>query len=278
MAISLVLLLPLAIPLLTPAKASPPPGPAPWQSLTNQAFRSRAEGRLNEAEARYREALAGLTRAVGRNHPDCATILNNLGRIRASMGDLKAAQRLHEEAVAAFEQSAQGADHPYFSKALAHLAEVLEARKRFGRAVAVRERALALDESREGATGALIATHLERLAWMEYKRSRLARAIAFQERAVSLRAQQAGSNSVGAAERVTSLAALYFRVGRFDEAAARFASAVPILEAHWGATDPRLLPTLVLWEQALKRLEDFSGAARLEARSMGIRVRAALRQ
>lgn len=147
-----------------------------------------------------------------------------------------------------------------------------QATKQFDRAVPMFERALVgeRDELR-------VAEHLERLAFAEFKRKRLPEAIAAQERALTLREKLSGESGAAAAENTANLAALYFHARCFEEAARRFATAVPVLAAHWGADSPRLLEALGIWEQSLLRMEDFAGAARVEARSMRIRVRAALR-
>lgn len=242
-----------------------------WRALSDEALRLRMEGRLGEAEVLYRRALGGLARTAGEHHPDYAVALNNLGRVKAAMGDYKSARRWHEQALTRLER-ALGPDHPLVAKAAANLAEVYQATKQFDRAAVLLERALAgeRDEVR-------LAEHLERLAFAEFKRKRLPEAIAAQERALILRRKLSGEGSVEAAENESNLAALYFHARRFEEAAGRFALAVPALSLHWGPDHPRLLEALEIWEQSLLRLEDFAGAARVEARSTRIRVRAALR-
>lgn len=256
--------------------SSGPPEPGDievWRELTGRALQLRSAGRLRESESINRQALAGLARTVGQHHIEYAVALNNLGRVRAAMGDWKTAQRLHEEALVRIER-AVGPDHALVAKAAANLADVLEGRKRFHEAVPMLERALALEEALPGGGDPRrVAEHLERLAGMEYKRNRSPQAISHQERAFALR--EAGS--VEAAVCASNLGALYFHVNRFDAAALQFSNAVPALQTHWGVDSPRLLHALGLWEQSLLRLENFAEAARLEAQSIRIQVRQALR-
>lgn len=252
--------------------AEPAADAAPsWRALSEEALELRMQGRLEEAEALYRRALNGLAKTVSETHPDYAVALNNLGRVRAARGDYPSARRCHEQALMRLEGSL-GPDHPLVAKAAANLAEIYQALKRFDRAAALFERALAKerDEVRR-------AEHLERLAFCQFKRKRLSEATASQERALLLRQKTGGAGSGEAAENEANLAALYFHARRFDEAARHFGEAVPRLASRWGADSPRLLEALGIWQQALLRLDDFAGAARVEARSMRIRVRAALR-
>lgn len=242
----------------------------PWRELADRAFACRMEGRLDEAESLYRQALAGLASSVGKEHRDYAVALNNLGRVRALRGDHASAQRFHEEALARLER-ALDTKEALVGKAAANLADVLLARKQFDRAVPLLERAIQAEDN-----PAQRAVHLERLAWAELKRKRVERALAAQQRALDL--WRAAPPSWAASACAVDLAALYFHAGRFHEAAELFAAAVPELESRSDAADPRLAQALAVWEQALRRTSDFAGAAKVGARVMRIRVRSALRQ
>lgn len=230
----------------------------PAKTMTNEAYRLRMAGQLTEAEELYRQALPGLRAA------SYAVALNNLARVRAARGDWKQAQRLHEEALRRLE-SEVGPRHTLVAKAAANLADVYLHRKQFARALPLLERAVAIESD---------AANLERLAWAEFKCRRLDAAIAHQELALSLRA---GQHDIAWANSAAELATLYYRSGRFGEATATFASAIPVLEQHWGQDDARLLAPLGVWREVLLRLEERTLAERLAVRATRIRVRAALR-
>jgi hypothetical protein len=75
------------------------PGAAARQSY-EAAVAYLEGGRLRDAEAAYRRAIRALERAVGRDHPELAVVLNTLVRIRLDRGDLAGAEESGRRAVA----------------------------------------------------------------------------------------------------------------------------------------------------------------------------------
>ena len=245
------------------------------RDLANLAFAVRAAGRLSEAEGLYREALASFERSTGATHPDYATMLNNLSRIRASQGDWKTAQRLQEKALATLERSL-GPDHPTVAAALVNVADLLFMAKRYDRAAAPLERALAIDEARLGAEHPRTANDLDRLGEIALRRKQHRAASEYLTRALALNRRLHGPESAEAAQSAMHLAETYRTMGRIDEATGLFRESLAVLEKAWGKDDRRLLGLLGNYEKALRAMEDYTGAAKLEAWSARIRVRHAL--
>lgn len=71
----------------------------------------RVVGRYDEAEPLYREALAVTEQALGKQHADYASSLNNLALLLDTTGRYDEAEPLYREAVQVFE-AALGPDHP----------------------------------------------------------------------------------------------------------------------------------------------------------------------
>jgi tetratricopeptide (TPR) repeat protein len=84
---------------------------------------SGSEGRYGEAEPLYRQALAISEKALGPDHPDVATSLNNLALLYRDEGRFAEAEPLFQQALAIIEM-ALGPDHPNAGTELGNLAEL----------------------------------------------------------------------------------------------------------------------------------------------------------
>jgi tetratricopeptide (TPR) repeat protein len=84
-------------------------------------------------------ALAIREKALGPEHPDTATSLNNLAWLLQDQGDLAAARPLYERALA-IREKALGPEHPYTKDTACVTAEALDALGRADQAAALRAR------------------------------------------------------------------------------------------------------------------------------------------
>jgi tetratricopeptide (TPR) repeat protein len=68
-------------------------------TLNTLALKLQAQGKYDEAEPLYREAVKVSRETVGNRHPDTLTSINNLGLLLQAKGDLAAAEPLYREAL-----------------------------------------------------------------------------------------------------------------------------------------------------------------------------------
>jgi tetratricopeptide (TPR) repeat protein len=80
-------------------------------TANNLAALVAARGAHREAARLFARSLATKERLLGHGHPDVAMTLNNLAALRADMGDAREARRLQRRAVAIFAR-ALGERHP----------------------------------------------------------------------------------------------------------------------------------------------------------------------
>ncbi|WP_417911791.1 tetratricopeptide repeat protein [Candidatus Electronema sp. TJ] len=118
----------------------PPTHPAAAAVLSERAGQLKAQGRLDEAEKLYLQALAIWETSLGKEHPAAAKGLSNLAELRKAQGRLDEAEALHRRALALWE-NALGSGHPSVGFSLRSLALLHEAQGRLDEADTVCRRA-----------------------------------------------------------------------------------------------------------------------------------------
>ena len=71
-----------------------------------------SQGKYNEAEPLYQQALALRQKLLGDDHPDVASSLNNLAGLYKSQGRYNEAEPLYQQALNILEQRL-GVNHPH---------------------------------------------------------------------------------------------------------------------------------------------------------------------
>ena len=124
------------------AGEGPRPGPPGHPHERQQPGRRcyEAKGDYAAAEPLYRRALAGREKALGPDHPDTLTSVNNLAVLLQAKGDYAAAEPLYRRALAGREK-ALGPDHPDTLRSVDNLAELYFDDERYADAVPLLERA-----------------------------------------------------------------------------------------------------------------------------------------
>lgn len=122
-----------------------------------------AKGRPGRAELLMRRALALEEAVFGREHPNVAIQLNNLGLVLLEMDRLAEAEPLIRRALA-IDEAALGAGHPNVAIDLGSLARLLQMTDRLSEAEPLMRRALAIDEASFGSDHPSVARDLNNLA------------------------------------------------------------------------------------------------------------------
>jgi len=145
-------------------------------------------GQYAEAEPLFKRALAIREKALGADHPDTATSLNNLAGLYDSQGKYAEAEPLFKRALA-INEKALGADHPDTAQSLNNLAELYRAQGKYAEAEPLYKRALAIREKSLGAEHPNVAIVLENYADLLRKMNREAEAAKLEARAKEIRAK-----------------------------------------------------------------------------------------
>jgi tetratricopeptide (TPR) repeat protein len=133
------------------AAESPQGTEAAASSLLNglAAYRFSVLGADAQTRALLERALAIREKTRGPEHPETASILNNLALLLKAQGDLAGAKPLYERALAIWENTL-GPESPQMARGLGNLAELLRVQGDFAGARPFYERALAIYEKKLG--------------------------------------------------------------------------------------------------------------------------------
>ena len=122
-----------------------------------------AQGRYADAEPLYKRSLAINEKALGPDHPDVATSLNNLAVLYEAQGRYTDAEPLYKR-VTGNTEKALGPDHPDVAVALNNLAVLYRDQGRYADAEPLYKRSLAISEKALGPEHPDVATSLNNLA------------------------------------------------------------------------------------------------------------------
>ena len=124
--------------------------------LNQQVIKLYKQGRYQEAIKVAQQTLTIQEKALGPDHPDVATSLNNLALLYKTLGDFAKAEPLYKRALAIWEKTL-GPEHPDVATSLNNLANLYvslgdyaKAEPLYKRALVIREKALGTRASRCG--------------------------------------------------------------------------------------------------------------------------------
>jgi tetratricopeptide (TPR) repeat protein len=192
-------------------------------------------GRLDEAEAHYREALASLGRA--RRPLDLATLYHNLGGLEHARGRFARGAALARRGLR-LREAALGPKHVDVAADKAALASLLVGKGDLDAAEALYQEAIAVFRRAYGPRHFEVGFNLGNLAAVAHQRGDLAEAARRYARALAIQEAAAGPAHTSLALLLENFATLRRAQGRVAEAAALCRRAVAVYTRALGARHP----------------------------------------
>jgi CHAT domain-containing protein len=143
-------------------------------------------GKYDEAIEPCQRVLAVVEKALGSEHPDVATLLNNLAELYDAKGDYTKAEPLMQRALTISEK-ALGPEHPDVASSLNNLAVLYYAKGDYAKTESLMQRALAIYENVLGSEHPSVASSLSNLALLYEAKEDYPRAIELLIRAEEVR-------------------------------------------------------------------------------------------
>jgi tetratricopeptide (TPR) repeat protein/CHAT domain-containing protein len=246
------------LPALAQPTSPPPNGPRPdnaapsaedanalerANALNQQVIELYRAGRYGEAIPLATEALRIRETALGPEHPDVATSLNNLAELYKGQGNYSAAEPLYQRALRVWE-AALGPDHPDVANSLNNLALLYSDQGNYSAAEPLYQRALRVWEAALGSDHPLVATSLNNLALLYKAQGNYGAAEPLYQRALRIRETALGPDHPDVANSLNNLARLYYDQGNYGAAEPLLQRALRILETALGPDHPLVATSL----------------------------------
>jgi tetratricopeptide (TPR) repeat protein len=179
----------------------------------------------------------------GPDHPEVATVLNNLAQLLQATNRLAEAEPLMRRALK-IDETSFGPDHPQVAISLNNLAALLKVTNRLAEAEPLMRRALVIDEASFGPDHPKVAIHLNNLAQLLQATNRLAKAEPLMRRALVIDEESYGPDHPNVAIRLNNMAQLLKDTNRMAEAEPLMRRALVIDEESYGPDHPNVAISL----------------------------------
>lgn len=246
-----------------------------WQAsaLNNLAEVYRRRGRHDEAERRFKAALALCEKIYGLEHLEVGRVLRNLAELLRAQGHYKPAEPLCRRALA-IQEKALGAKHPQTIQSMNYLAEIHHTLGNFAMAESMYERSLSIAENEPGADSLQVALCLNNLALLYDDEGKYKKAEPFYKRSLQIRETLLGPAHPDVAGTLNNLAALYRSRGLDNEAESLQRRSLQIWERGLGPDHPDVATGLSNLAALCFKQGRYVEAERLHRRALRIRDRA----
>jgi len=227
-------------------------------------------GLYEKSELFLRLAHGTAIKSLGPEHPDVATVLNNLAMLRQLQGKLAEAESLFQQALAIY-QKTFGSDHPESAFCLSNLADLYRVQGKYDESEVLYNQLLLLNERRFGGDHPEPARVLNNLAALYHARGKLKEARRLLRRSLAIMEKARGHDHPDVASIMDSLAALYCEQGKYGRAEPLYRRALAIKEKVFGSDHPAVAATLHNLASLHQVQGKFSQAETLHRRSLQIR-------
>ncbi|RJP42916.1 MAG: hypothetical protein C4547_00025 [Phycisphaerales bacterium] len=198
-------------------------------TLHNLAALYHDRGRLDEAEALFRDVLTALQRVLADEHPSRATALDNLALILQDKRQYDEAESLYRSALE-IRESALGEAHPSVATSYHNLAALFHARGDYARAEPLYRRALELRQRALGEHHPDVAASLNNLAALLRITGDPAQAESLYRRALAILRPALGDEHPQVAITLHNVGRVLEDLGRHEEALPLYEEAVELSE------------------------------------------------
>ncbi|MBI4229127.1 MAG: CHAT domain-containing protein, partial [Deltaproteobacteria bacterium] len=125
------------------------------------------QGRYAEAEQVLKKVIDIKMRILGKDHPDLAIAISNLGMVYQGAGRYDEAETLYKRSLELMER-AHGVNHPDVAKMIERVASLYQAEGRYKEAEKLFTRAFEIENNSLGSSHPEVALILNNLAWMDW--------------------------------------------------------------------------------------------------------------
>lgn len=196
------------------------------ESYGNIGFTLRTMGRLDEAEAYYRDALR-IARNLYAEHTELAAALHGLGTFLMLKGELAEAETYIVDGLA-MRRRLFGQEHPQVAESLGNLGNLYQEQGRYAEAELVLKESLEMNQVLFRSEHMTIANAMNQLGWLYYRMHEFDKAEPLMVEAVRQYRIVAGDAHSSVASALNKLGLIQTELGFFDRAANSLTEAIDI--------------------------------------------------
>ena len=238
-------------------------------ALNGKVIELYYSGRYEEAIPYAERALQIREKALGKEHPEVASSLNNLAALYKATGRYAEAEPLYVRALQ-IREKALGKEHPHVAASLNNLAILYYATGRYAEAEPLYVRSLRITEKALGKDHPDVATSLNNLAELYRDTGRYAEAEPLYQQALQIQEKALGKEHPDLAQSLNNLALLYKATGRYAEAEPLLQRALEINEKALGKEHPHVAQSLNNLAQLYWATGRYAEAEPLQKRALAI--------
>lgn len=227
------------------------------------------EGRYTEAIPIAKQVVDIREKALGPDHPDVASGLNNLATLYKSSGDYAKAEPLHQRSLS-IREKAFGPDHPDVAQSLNNLAALCFSLGDYAKAEALYQSALANWEKVLGPDHPDVALGLNNLAMLHESLGDYAKAVALYQRALEIFEKTFGPNHSSLAIIINNIANLCDNKVDHAKTESLYQRSLAINEKAFGPDHPSVALSLNNLALLYQDIGDYAKAEPLYQRSLAI--------
>jgi len=217
--------------------------PQEAEEYNQKAIELYIQGHYQEAIPYSEKAREIDEKALGKNHPTVATIINNLATLYQKLGDYTKAESLFNSCLE-IREKALGKDHSDVATSLNNLAALYQARGDYAKAEPLYQRSLEIFEKARGKDHPHVATSLNNLAGLYATLGDYTKAEPLYKRALEIDEKALGKDHPDVAIRLNNLALLYKALGDYAKAEPLFSRSLEITEKALGKDHPDVATSL----------------------------------
>ncbi|XP_040818751.1 nephrocystin-3 [Ochotona curzoniae] len=231
---------------------------------------TRRKGNLYGFALLRRRALQLEELTLGKDTPDNARTLNELGVLYYLQNNLETAEQFLKRSLEMRER-VLGPEHPDCAQSLNNLAALCNEKQQYEKAEELYERALGIRRRALAPDHPSLAYTVKHLAVLYKRMGKLDKAVPLYELAVEIRQKSFGPKHPSVATALVNLAVLHSQMKRHNEALPLYERALKIYEDSLGRRHPRVAETLKNLAVLSYEEGDFEKAAELYKRAMEIK-------
>lgn len=238
-------------------------------SLNEKVGELYQAGRFKEAISLTQEGLALAEKALGPNHSETASLLNNLAVLYKATGEYAKAEPLLQRVLKIDEQRL-GPDDPRNATSLNNLADLYSSMGQYAKAEALFQRTMKMQEKALGPDHPETAVTLSNLAALYYTTGDYAKAEPLMQRALKITEKAVGPDDIATATALNDLALLHETMGDYAKAEPLYQRALKIREKALGPGHPNTAALLSNMALLYHSMRDFDKAESLYVRALKI--------